>query len=42
MWGIKNETMKSYKEKLKHIRAFVLDFDGVISNGMVYVTADGE
>ena len=42
MWGHKNETMKNYKEKLKHIRAFVLDFDGVISNGMVYVTADGE
>ena len=34
--------MKNYKEKLKNIRAFILDFDGVLSNGMVYVTADGE
>ena len=42
MWGIKNETMKNYKEKLNKIRAFILDFDGVLSNGMVYVTADGE
>ena len=34
--------MKNYKEKLNNIRAFILDFDGVLSNGMVYVTADGE
>jgi len=34
--------MKNYKEKLQNIRAFILDFDGVLSNGMVYVTADGE
>ena len=31
--------MKNYKEKLNKIRAFILDFDGVLSNGMVYVTA---
>ena len=34
--------MKNYKEKLHNIRAFIFDFDGVLSNGMVYVMADGE
>ena len=34
--------MKNYKEKLHQIRAFIFDFDGVLSNGMVYVMADGE
>lgn len=29
-------------EKLKHIKAFVLDVDGVLTNGMVHVTESGE
>ena len=40
--GLINKSMKNYKEKLHHIRAFILDFDGVLSNGMVYVMSDGE
>jgi 3-deoxy-D-manno-octulosonate 8-phosphate phosphatase (KDO 8-P phosphatase) len=34
--------MKNYKEKLKHITAFVFDFDGVLSNGKVIVTSSGD
>lgn len=34
--------MKNYKEKLHKIKAFVFDFDGVLSDGRIYVTADGE
>lgn len=34
--------MKNYKEKLHKIKAFVFDFDGVLSNGKIYVTGDGE
>lgn len=31
-----------YKEKLKNINTFIFDFDGVLSDGMVYVQSDGE
>ena len=42
MWGNTNKAMKNYKEKLHNIRAFILDFDGVLSNGKVFVMSDGE
>lgn len=32
----------SYKQKLSEIRAFVLDVDGVLTNGQVLVTTEGE
>ncbi len=31
-----------FLEKLKHIKAFILDVDGVLTNGMVHVTETGE
>jgi len=34
--------MKNYKEKLKHITTFVFDFDGVLSNGKIIVTPNGD
>lgn len=34
--------MINYKEKLKPIRAFVFDFDGVMTNGDVWTYADRE
>ena len=34
--------MINYKEKLDKIRAFVFDFDGVMTNGDVWVYADRE
>ena len=34
--------MINYKEKLQPIRAFVFDFDGVMTNGDVWVYADRE
>lgn len=34
--------MANYKEKLKAVTTFVLDFDGVLSDGKIYVMADGE
>ncbi len=34
--------MINYKEKLQPIRAFVFDFDGVMTNGDVWVYGDGE
>lgn len=34
--------MKNYKEKLHKIKAFIFDFDGVLSDGKIYVTRDGE
>jgi len=33
--------MKNYREKLKHIKAFVFDYDGVLTNGNVYLTDSG-
>ncbi len=35
-------TMINYKEKLHSIRAFVFDFDGVMTNGDVWTYGDGE
>lgn len=34
--------MKNYKEKLKDISAFVFDIDGVLTDGTVLVTSEGE
>jgi len=34
--------MKSYKEKLKKIKCFVLDVDGVLTNGSLILIAGGE
>jgi 3-deoxy-D-manno-octulosonate 8-phosphate phosphatase (KDO 8-P phosphatase) len=34
--------MKNYKEKLKHITTFIFDFDGVLSNGKIIVTPNGD
>lgn len=34
--------MINYKEKLASVRAFVFDFDGVMTNGDVWTYADGE
>ncbi|WP_223033474.1 KdsC family phosphatase [Hanstruepera marina] len=33
---------KSYKEYLKHITTFILDIDGVLTDGSVMVTTSGE
>jgi 3-deoxy-D-manno-octulosonate 8-phosphate phosphatase (KDO 8-P phosphatase) len=33
--------MKNYREKLKNIKAFVFDYDGVLSNGSFWVSEDG-
>ncbi|MBN1651319.1 MAG: HAD-IIIA family hydrolase [Bacteroidales bacterium] len=32
----------NYKEKLKHINTFIFDYDGVLTDGTVYPSADGE
>ena len=32
----------SYKKKLEHITTFIFDIDGVLTNGQVLVTSDGE
>ena len=34
--------MKNYKEKLKNITTFIFDFDGVLSDGKVLVTTNGD
>ena len=34
--------MSNYKEKLAPVRAFVFDFDGVMTDGSVWTFADGE
>lgn len=31
-----------YKEKLKFVNTFIFDFDGVLSDGKIYVMRDGE
>ena len=31
-----------FLEKIKHIKAFILDVDGVLTNGMIHVTESGE
>ncbi|MEM6516040.1 MAG: HAD-IIIA family hydrolase [Bacteroidota bacterium] len=33
---------KSYKEYLEHITTFIFDVDGVLTDGMVSITSDGE
>ena len=34
--------IKNYKEKLLHINTFIFDVDGVLTDGKVLVTTDGE
>jgi 3-deoxy-D-manno-octulosonate 8-phosphate phosphatase (KDO 8-P phosphatase) len=34
--------MSNYKEKLKHITTFIFDYDGVLTDGNVILTNDGE
>jgi 3-deoxy-D-manno-octulosonate 8-phosphate phosphatase (KDO 8-P phosphatase) len=34
--------MNNYKEKLKHITTFIFDYDGVMTDGKVILTNDGE
>ena len=34
--------MPNYREKLKHITTFIFDFDGVLSDGKIWVLLDGE
>ncbi len=34
--------MENYKNKLHQVKAFIFDFDGVLSDGMMYTQADGE
>lgn len=34
--------MKNYREKLHRITTFIFDFDGVLSDGKVYVLPDGD
>jgi 3-deoxy-D-manno-octulosonate 8-phosphate phosphatase (KDO 8-P phosphatase) len=34
--------MSNYKEKLKNITTFVFDYDGVFSDGVVYIMENGE
>ena len=33
---------KSYKEYLKHITTFVFDVDGVLTDGSIQISTDGE
>lgn len=33
---------KSYKEYLEHITTFIFDVDGVLTNGSILITSDGE
>ena len=32
----------NFKEKLKDIKCFIFDVDGVLTNGMLHVTNDGK
>jgi 3-deoxy-D-manno-octulosonate 8-phosphate phosphatase (KDO 8-P phosphatase) len=34
--------MQNYRENLKEITTFIFDFDGVLSDGKIYVMGDGE
>ena len=34
--------ISNYKHKLKNIKAFVLDVDGVLTNGELYIHPDGK
>jgi 3-deoxy-D-manno-octulosonate 8-phosphate phosphatase (KDO 8-P phosphatase) len=34
--------MSNYKEKLQNITTFIFDYDGVLTDGTVYPTADGD
>lgn len=38
----KSKQMDNYRQKLKHITTFIFDFDGVLSNGSIWVTPDGD
>lgn len=34
--------MKNYKEKLKNITTLILDYDGVMTDGKMYITEEGQ
>lgn len=34
--------MDNYQTKLQHITTFIFDFDGVLSDGKIYVLPDGD
>lgn len=34
--------MGMFKDKLKHVKAFIFDVDGVFTNGYIYISADGK
>ena len=38
----KNMSQKNYKILLNNVRAFVFDIDGVMTNGKVLITTEGE
>lgn len=38
---MKNNLENSYKKKLNHITTFILDIDGVLTDGKVYIHDDG-
>jgi 3-deoxy-D-manno-octulosonate 8-phosphate phosphatase (KDO 8-P phosphatase) len=40
--SIKNIPMQNYREKLQKITTFIFDFDGVLSDGKIWVLPDGE
>lgn len=39
---INDNAMLNYKEKLKNITTFIFDFDGVLSDGKVWVGSNGD
>jgi len=39
---MKNNLENSYKKKLNHITTFILDIDGVLTDGRVYITEQGD
>ena len=39
---MKNNLENSYKKKLNHITTFILDIDGVLTDGRVHITSSGD
>jgi len=39
---MKNNLENSYKKKLNHITTFILDIDGVLTDGLVHITSSGD
>jgi 3-deoxy-D-manno-octulosonate 8-phosphate phosphatase (KDO 8-P phosphatase) len=34
--------MSNYRQRLLHVNTFIFDYDGVLSNGNLYITSDGD